>query len=212
MCFGIFSPHGDGNFAGRFIKKSSISNFWNLFPSRGWKPQSPHIRLLLTQYFFWNLFPSRGWKLFCSNAKIAFCVYFGIFSPHGDGNLNLSLALRFCLNLLESFPLTGMETKNSSKKLVCHVNSFGIFSPHGDGNKRIVSVFLVFSIDFWNLFPSRGWKLDLDYGTIGQGNAFGIFSPHGDGCDYRLHDESEYLRNTPGKCPKTSTRPKERHG
>jgi hypothetical protein len=27
-----------------------------------------------------------------------------------------------------------------------------------------------------------------------------------------LHDESEYLRNTPGKCPKTSTRPKERHG
>jgi len=64
---------------------------------------------------------------------------------------------------------------------------------------------------FWNLFPSRGWKLNSYHVSWHHlSNAFEIFSLHGDGCDYRLHDESEYLRNTPGKCLKTSTHPKER--
>ena len=83
---------------------------------------------------------------------------------------------------MESFPLTGMETRNENPA------------------RTIIKKLL-------ESFPLTGMETFDPPKLTYHRDSFGIFSPHGDGCDYRLHEESEYLRNTPGKCLKTSTRP-----
>ena len=136
----------------------------------------------LQSLVFFKLFPARGWKLLLARHCAHSAQTFSNFSPQGDGNGKVACPLpnfvksffklfpargwkRFIplfravpLELFQTFPRKGMETKNPPYRRSYNL-SFSNFSPQGDGNlANASSSFCVSSRGLFQTFPRKGME------------------------------------------------------
>ena len=109
--FGIFSPHGDGNLSLESpVHWGGNTCFWNLFPSRGWKPFLASAGVTLERRLL-ESFPLTGMETSPSEGvHLGSLLLLESFPLTGMETPTWDLAFLASFKLLESFPLTGMET------------------------------------------------------------------------------------------------------